>query len=227
MTNIENIFKNQIPFQDIYEYIDDDESRTFIYKTFIRKTLIYETMLIQDPQSMCLGNVDDIYRKVEPFIRYLISEHRAMEPKGSSHVHSFFGIGIYIRDDEEHFNFKTLLIFHADAISGVFKFHEPKYKEISYVSYTKPFEIHIDGYTDYLILEEEEEEEEEGEEEEEPPKPLEESFRTETCIIYLDKEPNILFTDCNHICMCLECVKIKSLVNCPYCRTKISKRIKN
>ena len=116
---------------------------------------------------MCLGNVDDIYRKVEPLIRYLISEHRAMEPKGSSYVHSFFGIGICIRDDEEHSNFKTLLRFHAEATSGVFKFHEPKYKEISfYVSYTKPFEIHIDVYTDYLILEkEEEEEEEEGEEE--------------------------------------------------------------
>ena len=62
--------------------------------------------------------------------------------------------------------------------------------------------------------------------EEEPPKPIEESFRTDTCIICLDKEPNILFTDCNHICICLECVKIKSLDNCPYCRTEISKRIK-
>ena len=62
--------------------------------------------------------------------------------------------------------------------------------------------------------------------EEEPPKLIEESFRTNTCIICLDKEPNILFTDCNHICMCLECTKIKSLDNCPYCRTEISKRIK-
>ena len=188
-------------------------------------------MLIQDPQSMCLGNVDDIYRKVEPFIRYLISKQRAMEPKGSIYVHSFWGIGISIKDDVEHF--KTLFLFQNEAIIGVFKFREPICKEISsYVSYTKPFEIQIDGYTDYLILkgeeeeEEEEEEDEEEEEENEPPKPLEESFRTETCIICLDKEPNILFTDCNHICMCLECVKIKSLDNCPYCRNEISKRIK-
>ena len=34
MTNIENIFKNQIPFQDIYEYIDDDESHAFFHKNF-------------------------------------------------------------------------------------------------------------------------------------------------------------------------------------------------
>ena len=182
MTNIENIFKNQIPFQDIYEGIEDDESSIFIHKTYIRKTFIYETMLIQDPQSMCLGNVDDIYRKVELFIRYLISKQRAMEPKGSIYVHSFLGIVISIKDNVEHF--KTLFLFQDEAISGVCKFHEPICKEISsYVSYTKPFEIQIDGYTDYLILK--------GEEEE-PPKPLEESFRTETCIICLDKEPNII-----------------------------------
>ena len=66
----------------------------------------------------------------------------------------------------------------------------------------------------------------EDEEDDEPPEPIEESFRTDNCIICLDKEPNILFTGCNHICICLECAKIKSLDNCPYCRTEISKRIK-
>ena len=45
-TNIENIFKNQIPFQDIYEGIEDDESSIFIHKTYIHKIFIYETMLI-------------------------------------------------------------------------------------------------------------------------------------------------------------------------------------
>ena len=71
----------------------------------------------------------------------------------------------------------------------------------------------------------EDDEDEEDDEDDEPPKPIEESFRTDNCIC-LDKEPNILFTDCNHICMCLECAKIKSLDNCPYCRTEISKKIK-
>ena len=43
-----------------------------------------------------------------------------------------------------------------------------------------------------------------------PPTPLK-SFRTDTCVISLIKEPNILFTDCRHICICLECEKIKPL----------------
>ena len=56
------------------------------------------------------------------------------------------------------------------------------------------------------------------------PTPLQ-SFRTDTCVICLMKEPNILFTDCRHICICLECEKIKPLNKCPYCRVNISTKI--
>ena len=65
-----------------------------------------------------------------------------------------------------------------------------------------------------------------SDDEEEPPESIEESYKTDNCVICQDKEPNILFADCNHICVCLECVKIKSLANCPYCRNEISRRIK-
>ena len=116
-------------------------------------------MLIQDPQSMCLDNVYDLYRKVKPFIYYWFSEHRKMEPEGSSYIASVFDIGIFIRDDEEHY--KRLVEVHADTIGDVFEFRGPRYLEFGpYTSYTKPFEIHIGGITDYMIQEEENEEEE-------------------------------------------------------------------
>ena len=56
------------------------------------------------------------------------------------------------------------------------------------------------------------------------PKPLKalESFRTDTCVICLTEPPNVLFTDCRHICICLECEEIKQLGKCPYCKTTIS-----
>ena len=56
------------------------------------------------------------------------------------------------------------------------------------------------------------------------PKPLKalKSFRTDTCVICLTKLPNVLFTDCRHICICLECEEIKPLGKCPYCRATIS-----
>ena len=59
------------------------------------------------------------------------------------------------------------------------------------------------------------------------PKPLKalKSFRTDTCIICLTEPPNVLFTDCRHICICLECEEIKPLDKCPYCKTTISTKI--
>ena len=51
-------------------------------------------------------------------------------------------------------------------------------------------------------------------------------YEIDQCVICLETKPNILFAGCNHICICSECEKIKPLVKCPYCRTKISRRIK-
>ena len=134
-----------------------------------------------------------------------------MEPEGSSYDNSFFNITICIRDDEEHFHFQKLAIIYVNDCSDLIDCYKPEYLENPCTSYTKPFEIHIDGYSDYIIQEEVEEVESDSSDEEEeppkPPKPIEESFRTDTYVICLDKEPNILFTDCNHICMCLECEK--------------------
>ena len=58
----------------------------------------------------------------------------------------------------------------------------------------------------------------------EQPTPLK-SFKTDICVICLTKEPNILFTDCRHICICLECEEIKSLGKCSYCKVNISTKI--
>ena len=89
-----------------------------------------------------------------------------------------------------------------------------------YLERYRPFKLKISTHATCFI------EPDSSDDEDEPPNPIEESFETDNCIICLDKEPNILFTDCNHICVCLECAKIKSLANCPYCRNEISRRIK-
>ena len=52
-----------------------------------------------------------------------------------------------------------------------------------------------------------------------------ESYKINTCVICLVNNPNILFTDCNHICICSECLeesktKNKSIKNCSYCRNR-------
>ena len=44
-------------------------------------------------------------------------------------------------------------------------------------------------------------------------------FKSETCIICLTNEPNILFCNCGHVSYCLNCYKIKSFFVCPICKT--------
>ena len=78
-----------------------------------------------------------------------------------------------------------------------------------YLEQTEP--IHIDDEPEPIQRDDE-------------PKPLK-SFRTDTCVICLTEPPNVLFTDCRHICICFECEEIKPLSKCPYCKTTISTKI--
>ena len=56
--------------------------------------------------------------------------------------------------------------------------------------------------------------------------PTFEIFKTDNCVICLDKKPEIMFYDCLHCCLCSDCEKLKVLWTCPYCRKPIFKKIK-
>ena len=45
-------------------------------------------------------------------------------------------------------------------------------------------------------------------------------FKSEECIICLENQPIILFCNCGHIPICIECYKLKSLSACPICKTQ-------
>ena len=57
------------------------------------------------------------------------------------------------------------------------------------------------------------------------PKPLEKTFKFDQCVICLDREPDVLFIECNHICVCNECEKTHPSTQCPYCRVKVSRKL--
>ena len=44
-------------------------------------------------------------------------------------------------------------------------------------------------------------------------------FKSEECIICMDKKPSVLFCNCGHKCICEECYKLKSISACPICKT--------
>ena len=62
-----------------------------------------------------------------------------------------------------------------------------------------------------------------GQEEEEEEKPIIDigkSFKSNECVICLTNPPNVLFCNCRHIAICVEYDEMKSLKNCPVCKTE-------
>ena len=45
-------------------------------------------------------------------------------------------------------------------------------------------------------------------------------FKSENCVICLSTKPNILFCNCGHLCLCVECNGVKNLKKCPVCKTE-------
>ena len=58
-----------------------------------------------------------------------------------------------------------------------------------------------------------------------PPKPLEKTFKLDQCVICLDRKPNVLLIECNHICTCKDCEKTRPTSQCPYCMAEIYRRL--
>ena len=89
--------------------------------------------------------------------------------------------------------------------------------------FKKTFEIHIDVDAEYFIKGEEEEVEEE--EEEEQLITVLKAYKEDKCVVCLMNKPKVLFYDCMHQCVCLECEERKPFKSCPCCRTRISTKI--
>ena len=71
-------------------------------------------------------------------------------------------------------------------------------------------------------IEDEEEEPEEPEyiQNETPIINSSQSFKSNECVICLTNPPNVLFCNCGHLCLCLECERKKISNKCPICKTE-------
>ena len=50
---------------------------------------------------------------------------------------------------------------------------------------------------------------------------IEKTFKEDNCVICLEKQPNVLFCNCGHLCVCEKCSKKgEGLEKCPICKTK-------
>ena len=73
---------------------------------------------------------------------------------------------------------------------------------------------------------EDEEDEEEEDDEDTTPVAISKPFHSDQCVVCLSKKPELLFVNCLHCCVCLECEETNPFRRCPSCRTHISIKVK-
>ena len=221
MKNLENFLKNNIFFtyqrEDDY-YVEQGYSECFVINS------IYKSKIIHNPTKFNLTTTNKLVDKVKPFLSCLTSKYIWKKSNCNFNVGSFnisLIVGVFyssnLEEESEYNEIANLIV-------------DDYMRELKYVgnnTYTnkifkKPFQIHIDVNVEYFPEEEDEEEEEEGEEK---PITVIESFREDKCVVCLINEPRVLFYDCMHYCVCLECEEIKPFKSCPYCRIRISTKI--
>ena len=219
MANIENLFKYQMPIGKDRHWPADDLGTHFFVSS------CYKTILIKNPTQTGVDAIDDIYHKVNPFLRYLASKHLSEKYEGYLFTESTIKIGIMIKDGIDELDFKDLLHIEFDYHEERIHFEELVYVEFDpYTTYSKPFEIHIEIITEYRTLGEYVSEVEVESEEEDKPTIIK-SYREKHCVVCLSNKPEVLYYDCKHYCVFHECEARNPFKRCPCCRTRIKNEV--
>ena len=192
---LEKFYKERVNFTFEKDTIEDEN------EDYIEKLLTYETNAFY-PETSNLGFV----KRIIPFIFYLNSLY-----------------GCNLNDDITVHGFDTEIFFNDDpftkhTLSTVFLFKH----NINYLSHLNqevdkyqkykicmvPFNVRVEFYMAVKTNLNK--------------KPINsiQTFKFDECVICLTNQPIILFCNCGHIPICTECYKLKSLSDCPICKTK-------
>ena len=189
------------------------------------KFKIYEIVILQaDPHISIYGNMSNIffktyitftndrfligefYKHFKPIIRYgysyttyrkFINENFILIEDNSriNYNYEYDNSELYIK------NLEIVLTTHYDFYDEDYDFYFEVLAELEQnnelmVSHTEPINEEVQTVNPFKI------------------------FKSEECIICLTNQPIILFCNCGHIPICTECYKLKSLSDCPVCKTE-------
>ena len=220
MQEEENIFKHKTPF-NLFSTWDD------LYDMFKIKGFIYKTKKIQNGSTIDIYCIDDLFERVKAFVAYFISTLNTTTLPGYQYFNSLFDIDIKSFDLKYDLGFSYIKLIQ---LKMEYTGNNLDFGDVNFLKYgpydtyfQKPFEIHINIHNYYEPVDLEDENEDESKDEDEPI--TIKSFREDKCVVCLSKEPKVLFYDCMHYCVCLECEEIKPFKRCPCCRTRISTKI--
>ena len=216
MANLENFLNDKIflTYQREDEYYNERG-----YIQCFEMNSIYKSKTIHDPIKFNITTIDKLVDKVKPFSSYFTSKYIWKKSNSNFNVVSFnisLIVGVFYPSNlEEKSEYNDIANLTVDDFMRELKYVENN----TYTDkiFQKPFQIHIDVNVEYFPEEEEEEKEKQI--------TVIKSFREDKCVVCLMNEPKVLFYDCMHYCVCLECEEIKPFSSCPCCRTRISTKI--
>ena len=156
---------------------------------------------------------EELINHIKPFLYYLASKNINREGEGCG-FRTTYEVGVcwknmysYGYDDGYYYQGTTPWVVMIGGEDGL------TMKVISnghnYEGQT-PFEIELKMYQTYYL----------------PAISIKEPYYIDECVICLSNKPDILFTNCLHHCVCLEYETINPFQSCPYCKNKISMKIK-
>ena len=222
--SLENLFKYKLPIQFSF-YTGNTPVGGVVGEDGCDFGYHFESDRIHDAKKLSISKPLDIYKKLKPFLKYLISKIRyevqfpyrtIVDVFLSSEQQSYRMIHFELNENFTHDGVLILQYF-----SNIFK--QSFRLRIYAHCYCHPGlcvreDIFPDSEVDSDI--------ESEEEPDTPVLPLQDHFKMEQCVICLENEPSILFVGCRHICVCVSCEATKPSYKCSYCRAKIFRKIK-
>ena len=195
---LEEFYKERVNFTFEKDIIKDEN------EYYIDKLLTYETNVLY-PETFNLGFVKPII----PFIFYLNSLY-GCNLKDDIIINGF-NTEIFFNDDpftkhtffllflfEHNINYLSYLNQEAD------KYQKYKICKVPFVPFNVRVEFYIGVKTNLNK------------------KPINsiQTFKTDDCVICLTNLPQVLLCNCGHLCLCIECNKMKTSKTCPVCKTE-------
>ena len=205
---LKNLFKHKVP---LYLTSNDRD----IEEPYFRNICYhYHSNIIEDGGKIGINNPDDLYNKLTPFIRYVLS---TMKHKLSELFYSTFNIYLERRDETDDENFTEFIKMVHFELNSNFMFENilplqclSRYDERLFKT---PFAIHVEVFryfnTEVGILNEAFTSDDENEydseyEVEEQPKPIEDHFKTDKCVICMKKSHVFYSSNADiYVCVCL------------------------
>ena len=173
-------------------------------------------------------NICDILSKFEPFITNIKSDHNTNNKKeGYKYIESFFCTFVItdtVKYQADFYYFlceKNFIVEDEYVVIIIESRHEyEKIRQSESDDSDDEENLQIDREIQEEVEASQSDSDDSSDEEKEELSINDfKTFKSDQCVICLEKEPKVLFCNCGHICICEKCL-VRRFDNCPVCKEK-------